>query len=129
MRIVPWMLELRKVAAEDLSAAIIQKYPVGAGIGWHRDDPQLYGTVVGMFFWGDCEMQFRPFGSLGRATSSVILPPESVYVLADAARDEFEHRIPDVKTLRYSITFRTLRARLKAAGGGIGGLAAASLSR
>jgi DNA oxidative demethylase len=41
----------------------------------------------------------------------VPLSPRSIYVLTGAARTEWEHSIPAVKDLRYSITFRTLRRK------------------
>jgi alkylated DNA repair dioxygenase AlkB len=37
--------------------------------------------------------------------------PRSIYLLTGAARTEWEHSIPAVSELRYSITFRTLRQR------------------
>jgi hypothetical protein len=36
--------------------------------------------------------------------------PRSGYVLSGAARYAWQHSIPPTKALRYSITFRTLRA-------------------
>jgi DNA oxidative demethylase len=114
-----WMLELRDVAASvasiragDLSTAIVQKYPKGAGIGWHRDDPRLYGIVVGISLGGEGKMEFRPLGSSGGAASSEIITPRSVYVLKGSARWDWQHRIPAVAILRYSITYRTLLAGL-----------------
>jgi alkylated DNA repair dioxygenase AlkB len=35
--------------------------------------------------------------------------PRSIYRLAGAARWEWQHALPPVRALRYSITFRTLR--------------------
>ena len=39
------------------------------------------------------------------------LPPRAAYVLGGPARSVWEHRIPPVKELRYSLTFRSLRRR------------------
>ena len=36
--------------------------------------------------------------------------PRSVYLLSGPARTEWEHSIPAVDTLRYSITFRNFKA-------------------
>ncbi len=44
-----------------------------------------------------------------RETWSVELAPRSVYVLSGRARSAWQHSIPDTKSLRYSVTFRTLR--------------------
>jgi alkylated DNA repair dioxygenase AlkB len=36
------------------------------------------------------------------------LEPRSIYVMRGVARSEFQHSIPAVEKLRFSITFRTL---------------------
>jgi alkylated DNA repair dioxygenase AlkB len=41
----------------------------------------------------------------------VILEPGSGYVLSGSARWQYQHSIPAVEELRYSITFRTLREK------------------
>ena len=37
------------------------------------------------------------------------LQPRSAYLMTGAVRSHYEHSIPPVDALRYSITFRTLR--------------------
>lgn len=37
------------------------------------------------------------------------LEPRSAYIIQGPARSQWQHSIPPTKTLRYSITFRTLR--------------------
>jgi len=45
-----------------------------------------------------------------RLTShEVSLQPRSAYLMTGAARSAYEHHIPPVRALRYSITFRTRR--------------------
>ena len=39
----------------------------------------------------------------------IVSQVREAYVLRDEARAEWQHSIPAVATLRYSITFRTLR--------------------
>ena len=48
-----------------------------------------------------------------RDRAAVELPPRSIYLLTGAARTDWQHTIPPVKEVRWSITFRTLR-RLQA---------------
>ena len=43
--------------------------------------------------------------------------PRSGYVLAGEARTAWQHHVPPTKSLRYSITFRTLRRAKPKAGG------------
>jgi len=45
------------------------------------------------------------------ARVSLRLEPRSAYLLRGAARREWEHSIPPVESLRYSVTFRNLRSR------------------
>jgi alkylated DNA repair dioxygenase AlkB len=40
---------------------------------------------------------------------TVVAEPRSAYLLRGPARTEWEHSIPGVERLRYSITFRNLR--------------------
>src|SRR5580765_2305051 len=98
--------------------ALINEYPPGAPIGWHRDAPQ-YGIVAGLSLLSPCRMKLRPYVSPGPHTSSsprkttheIELFPRSAYLMSGQARSEYEHSIPAVEALRYSITFRTLRRR------------------
>ena len=43
-------------------------------------------------------------------THEITLLPRSAYVMTGKSRSHYEHSIPAVEQLRYSITFRTLRA-------------------
>jgi hypothetical protein len=119
-----FLLDLREKlaawAAVDAGAfamALINEYRAGAPIGWHRDAPQ-YGIVAGVSLLSACRMKFRPYvhprkrasGQLRRmATHEVVLEPRSAYLMTGSSRSAFEHHIPAVTSLRYSITFRTLR--------------------
>jgi 2-oxoglutarate-Fe(II)-dependent oxygenase superfamily protein len=103
--------------------ALINEYSPGAPIGWHRDAPQ-YGIVGGVSLLSACRMKLRPYVSPGArgatarrvATHAITLAPRSAYLMIGEARQKYEHHIPPVDTLRYSITFRTAR-RAKAEGG------------
>jgi alkylated DNA repair dioxygenase AlkB len=100
---------LANVQPKDLAEALVQRYPEGATIGWHRDAP-AFGVVVGLSLGSTARMRFRR-GSTGNWTTwEVELPPRSAYVLAGEARTKWQHSIPAIRALRYSITFRTLRA-------------------
>jgi alkylated DNA repair dioxygenase AlkB len=98
--------------------ALINEYPPGAPIGWHRDAPQ-YGIVGGVSLLSACRMKLRPYVSPGArggtsrriATHEITLQPRSAYLMVGDARQKYEHHIPPVETLRYSITFRTARER------------------
>ena len=44
-----------------------------------------------------------------KTTHEIELRPRSAYLITGEARQAYEHSIPPVASLRYSITFRTLR--------------------
>ena len=104
------------VQPHDFAMALINEYPPGAPIGWHRDAPQ-YDIVAGVSLRSACRMKFRPYitprgtteGGRRLATHEVTLEPRSAYLMTADARTAYEHHIPAVAALRYSITFRTLR--------------------
>jgi alkylated DNA repair dioxygenase AlkB len=99
--------------------ALINEYAPGAPIGWHRDAPQ-YEIVAGVSLLSACRMRFRRYRRPGtehsgdgrrQATHEIALAARSAYLMTGPSRSLYEHHIPAVTTLRYSITFRTLRAR------------------
>jgi hypothetical protein len=104
------------VDPDAFAMALINEYRAGAPIGWHRDAPQ-YDIVAGLSVLSACRMRFRPYVSPGAAatggrrtaTHEILLAPRSAYLLTGASRSAYEHSIPPVADLRYSITFRTLR--------------------
>lgn len=95
------------VAPEALEEALITEYSPGATIGWHRDAAP-FGLVVGISLASACRFRFRRGRLRAWETAELALPPRSAYVLDGPARREWEHSIPAVKELRYSVTFRTL---------------------
>lgn len=99
------------VQPQELVEAVITEYPAGAPIGWHRDVPQ-FEIIVGISLGSSCRMRFKPYRSEGKLVS-VILEPRSAYIIRGDARWKFQHSIPAVEKLRYSITFRTLRTKKK----------------
>jgi alkylated DNA repair dioxygenase AlkB len=99
---------LAELEASELVQVLVAEYAAGTPIGWHRDKP-MFGDVVGVSLLSACTFRFRR--RLGETWErySLTAEPRSAYLLRGAARDEWEHSIPEVPALRYSITFRTLR--------------------
>jgi alkylated DNA repair dioxygenase AlkB len=97
------------LSADSLVEAVVTEYPSGAPIGWHRDVPQ-FETIVGISLGSAGRMRFKPYRAEGKLVSA-ILEPRSIYVLAGPARWRFQHSMPAVEAIRYSITFRTLREK------------------
>lgn len=92
---------------QDLVHALVNEYQTGAPIGWHRDRP-AFGQVIGFSLLSPCLMRFRRRREAGWERRSLTLEPRSAYWLTGDARSVWEHSIPPVDALRYSITFRTL---------------------
>ena len=101
---------LAAVAPDALVEVLVTEYPAGASIGWHRDAPQ-FGPVAGVSLLGACRLRFQHGTGAARQTRAALLEPRSAYVLAGEARWRWLHSIPPLAAPRYSITFRTLRAR------------------
>jgi alkylated DNA repair dioxygenase AlkB len=96
--------------AAALEQALVTEYSAGAAIGWHRDRP-VFGDVIGISLLSPCTFRLRRQAGEGWERVSLTAEPRSVYLLRGAVRTEWEHSIPAVETLRYSITFRTRRSR------------------
>jgi alkylated DNA repair dioxygenase AlkB len=110
-----WLEPARAIAAEfagfqpdELAEILVQRYPPGSTIGWHRDAP-AFDTVIGLSLGGSSRLRFQRGKGDDRRVYEVLLEPRSGYVLAGKARTSWQHSIPPTKEERYSITFRTLR--------------------
>jgi alkylated DNA repair dioxygenase AlkB len=97
-----------RLAAEELPHVLVTEYSVGAAIGWHKDRP-VFGDVIGISLLSACRFRFRKKLDRRWARATVTLEPGSAYLLRGPARSEWEHSIPEAESLRYSITFRSLK--------------------
>ena len=92
-----------------LQQALVSEYDAGAGIGWHRDKA-VFGEVVGVSLLAPCTFRLRRKAGDKWQRRNLIAEPRSAYLLSGAARTEWEHSIPPVETIRYSVTFRNLKS-------------------
>jgi alkylated DNA repair dioxygenase AlkB len=91
-----------------LEQVLITEYAPGAAIGWHRDR-SVFDDVLGISLVSPCTFRLRRKLADKWERRSFIAAPRSGYVLSGPARTQWEHSIPALTALRYSITFRTLR--------------------
>ena len=110
-----FLVELRDYAArfagmppDQLQHVLVMEYGPGAAIGWHRDKG-VFGQVVGVSLLSPCTFRLRRAAGEGWERVSITAEPRSAYLLSGPAREEWEHSIPAVDELRYSVTFRNLR--------------------
>jgi alkylated DNA repair dioxygenase AlkB len=94
-------------SAQEVKQVGINEYRAGAGIGWHRDKPE-FGDVIGASLLTPAKIRLRKQHGQKWERRALVLQPRSIYVLSGASRREWEHSIPAVEELRYSIMFRTL---------------------
>jgi alkylated DNA repair dioxygenase AlkB len=97
------------LAASELPHALVTEYQAGAAIGWHKDKG-VFGDVVGISLLAPCVFRLRRRNEATWERASLTAEPRSAYLLRGSARVEWEHSIPAVESLRYSVTFRTLRS-------------------
>jgi alkylated DNA repair dioxygenase AlkB len=102
--------------AESFRQVLINEYRPGAGIGWHRDRAQ-FDEVVGVSLLVPCSLRFRRKADERWDRASLTVEPRSAYLLSGPARTVWEHSIPALDRLRYSITLRTLVVNPKVAAG------------
>jgi len=108
--------DVREVAAqfagmppEKFQHVLVTEYGAGAGIGWHRDKA-VFGEVIGLSLLSPCVFRLRRKAGTKWERVSVAAEPRSAYLLSGVSRSEWEHSIPEVDALRYSVTFRNLRS-------------------
>lgn len=91
--------------------ALLNEYTPGSALGWHRDNEE-FEHIVGISLCGWIRMRLRPLSRKGdthaKDAVSLELEPRSVYVMQGDVRWNWQHSVAAARTLRYSITFRTL---------------------
>jgi len=90
-----------------LVQALVIRYDVGAGIGWHRDRPH-FEHVVGISLGAPATLRFRRRSGDRFERATAPLTPRGAYHLSGPARHEWEHSIAEMDAPRWSITFRSL---------------------
>jgi alkylated DNA repair dioxygenase AlkB len=97
--------------AEMFEQATATRYPPHAGIGWHTDAAVYGPTVLSLSLATDWYMDFNCGGH--RTVVRVAIPRGALIVMSGAARSIWRHCIRPVKTLRYSVSFRSIATGLK----------------
>jgi alkylated DNA repair dioxygenase AlkB len=106
----PWLSTLARRAEErfdlslqSLSTAHLIEYSPGSPIGWHRDMPG-FDEVVGISLTSSCRFRLRRKIGAKWERFEIEAEPRSTYLMSGPSRYEWEHSIPPVTNLRYSIT-------------------------
>jgi alkylated DNA repair dioxygenase AlkB len=90
---------------------MVAEYAPGTPLGWHRDAPD-YERIAGVSLGGAARLRFRPWPPRDPKKDDILtleLAPRSAYRMAGTARWGWQHSVPPVPTLRYSVTMRTVR--------------------
>jgi alkylated DNA repair dioxygenase AlkB len=96
------------IGSAALEHALVTEYAPGAGIGWHRDRP-VFDDVIGISLGAPCRFRLRRKQGSGWQRAAIELAARSAYLLRGPVRREWEHSIPPVEQLRYSVTFRSVK--------------------
>jgi len=100
------------LAPAALVHALVAEYVPGTPLGWHRDVPD-FEEVIGVSLGNPAELRFRPYPPVAPKRADILrlrVEPRSIYLLRGEARWGWQHSVPPVTALRWSITFRTRRA-------------------
>jgi alkylated DNA repair dioxygenase AlkB len=95
------------IALGGFQQVLVTEYAPGAGIGWHKDR-SVFGDVAGISLLSPCTFRLRRRTGKGFERQNLIAGPRSAYLLRGSSRTEWEHSIPGVESLRYSVTFRSV---------------------
>jgi alkylated DNA repair dioxygenase AlkB len=96
--------------AASIRQVLCTEYESGVGIGWHRDKPH-FDEIFGLSLASPCKFRFRRKNGEKWERFALEAQPRSLYKMSGEARHLWEHSIPPAESPRYSITFRTMRAR------------------
>lgn len=105
-KIAKWL----NISPSRVVEALINEYTPGSAIGWHVDN-EGFEHIIGVSLGNWCRMKFRPLRPKGQRDGEVVsieLEARSAYIMQKEIRWQWQHSIPRVEALRYSITFRTL---------------------
>jgi len=91
------------IPSEVFEQSLLTKYPGRSDIGWHIDHQSFGDLVVSISLLGDATLALRR----GSDAHRLLIARRSLYVLRDAARFEYQHKVT-ARALRYSITLRPI---------------------
>jgi alkylated DNA repair dioxygenase AlkB len=100
--------DFAEVNPTELQMVLVTEYSAGAGIGWHKDKA-VFGDVIGISLLAPCTFRLRRKNGARWDRVSLTAEPRSIYLLRGESRTDWEHSIPPVDQLRYSITFRNFK--------------------
>ena len=100
------------VVPDDFVHVMVAEDAPGTPLGWHRDAPD-YELIAGVSLGSVARLRFRPWPPRDPSKDDILtleLAPRSAYRMAHAARWGWQHSVPPVPALRYSVTMRTVRS-------------------
>jgi alkylated DNA repair dioxygenase AlkB len=99
------------VTPDDFVHVMVAEYTPGTPLGWHRDAPD-YALIAGVSLGSAARLRFRPWPPRDPKKDDILtldLAPRSAYRMAQTARWGWQHSVPAVTALRWSVTMRTVR--------------------
>lgn len=96
---------LAGITPESLIECMLIRYEPGSIIQPHLDKP-AWNHVIGISLGVPTTMMFRKPVDGDYVHAEAYLPPRSMYLLIGEARHAYQHSLPPVEEVRWSITFR-----------------------
>ncbi len=99
------------LAPQALVHTLVAEYAPGTPLGWHRDVPD-FEEIFGVSLGATAQLRFRPYPPDAPRRADLVkldVAPRSIYRIRGEARWGWQHSVPPVERLRWSVTFRTAR--------------------
>ncbi|WP_247464121.1 alpha-ketoglutarate-dependent dioxygenase AlkB [Bradyrhizobium sp. 62] len=90
------------IAPGSFQQVLVTEYAPAAGIGWHKDR-SVFGDVAGISLLASCSFRLRRRTAMSFERNTLVAEPRSIYLLRGPSRAEWQHRMPGVESLRYSL--------------------------
>ena len=107
-RLIDAGISLEGASDHGVSEALYLRDPDSNGVELAWDRPE-FEDVIGISLDAPCVFRFRRKQGTRWERASIGLQPRSSYLLRGPARWDWQHSIPAVDNLRYSINFRSFR--------------------
>lgn len=103
-RLCPWLTLDKK-----FDQLIVNKYEVSQSISAHIDHVKYFGPVIACVSIGGSAI--AKFTDIYGISKSLTLEDRSLYIMSGDSRYKYTHEISKPKSLRYSLTYRTMNER------------------
>ncbi len=99
------------ILPSQIDYALISEYSPGTQIGWHRDKGG-YAKVIGISLGSIATFRLRKLSNIKNKNKwprfNITAEPRSLYIMSGETMFSWQHSIPPIPDLRWSLTMRTV---------------------